>query len=137
MFFVVTDQIVKREPIMGGDEVNRGIGSPSGELVKIRTAAQTIGELTDQPGVPFPEPAHRVAVSSVPFRPKDRKITDLVPALPDVPWLGNKFHLGNDWILMDDFEKCCEFAHSGLAARKGSGQIEPETINMHVGNPIA
>jgi hypothetical protein len=105
MFFIVTDQVVPGEAIVGSNKVNRGVWSPAGGLVKVRTTAQSVRDLIHQTTVTLPEPAHRITVAPIPFRPQYREASDLIAALPDVPRLGNELYLRNDWILVNDFEE--------------------------------
>ena len=106
-------------------------------LVKIGAAGQPIGQLADLAFVALPETAHRVAIFAVPFRPEDREIADLIAAFADVPRLGDQLYLRDDRVLVNDFEESVQLVHSVRVAREGGGEIEAETVDMHVDHPIA
>ena len=38
---------------------------------------------------------------------------------------------------MNDFEESVQLVHALVVARQGGGEIEPETVHMHVVHPIA
>src|SRR5258705_11175397 len=78
VFLIVTDQIVQGETIVSRDEVNRSVWSPTGGLITVRTAAQAVSDLVNQPRVSLPETAYRVPIPPVPLRPTYRKVTNLV-----------------------------------------------------------
>src|SRR5206468_347788 len=81
---------------------------PAVVRIQIRAAGETGRELRDRAAVAPPEAADAVAVAAVPLRPQDGKVADLIPALPQVPRLGNQLHLREHRILMDDVEECSE-----------------------------
>src|ERR1700722_5526576 len=57
VFFVVADKILKSEAVVGGDEVDAGIGLSAAVLVKIAAAGETGGEILHETAVTFPESA--------------------------------------------------------------------------------
>src|ERR1043165_3259162 len=79
---IVTDQILKRETVMAGDEVDAGVGGPAGLLVEVGETGQARGELRCRAAVPLPEAAHVVPVAAIPFRPQHGEVADLVAAGP-------------------------------------------------------
>ena len=96
MLLVVADQIVKREPVMAGDEVHAGVWTPAAVVVEVAAACDASGELGNEAAVGPPEPADRITIAAVPLRPADREIADLIPAFAQVPRLGNELHLRDD-----------------------------------------
>src|SRR3954452_24121171 len=115
---------------MTGDEIDAGIGTAPAVFIEVAAAAEPRSEFRDDPAVAFPEPPHGVAIFSVPFRPADGKIADLVAALAEVPGFGDQFDLGQDRILMDDIEKRAEFIDLVQFPRQRAGEVEPETIDV-------
>ena len=89
VLFVVADQVVERETIVRGDEIDARIWASSAVLIKIGAAGQPISHLADAALVAFPETAHCVAIFAVPFRTRHRKIANLITAVPDVPRFRN------------------------------------------------
>ena len=87
VFVVVADEIVQRETVVRGNEIDAGVGAAAVVLVEVRAARQAISHLADPPFVAFPKAADRVAILAVPLRPEDRKITDLITAFAHVPRL--------------------------------------------------
>ncbi len=80
MFFVVADQIVQREAVVGGDKIDAGVRLPPALAIKIAAARQAISHAADLAGVALPKTPHGVAVDAVPFRPEHREIADLITA---------------------------------------------------------
>ena len=60
----------------------------------------------------------------------------MVSSGTDIPGLGNKLDVGNDRILLDDIEEGRELVNFRELAGKRGGQVEPETVNMHFGDPV-
>src|SRR4029453_18568133 len=131
------DEIVEGEAIVRGDEVDAGIGASPAMLVKIGASRQAIGQLADLAFIALPETAHCVPIFAVPFRPEDGEISDLIASFADVPWPGDQLYLREDRVLVNDFEESMQLVHPIRVAREGGGEIEAETIDMHVVNPIA
>ena len=53
-------------------------------FVEVAGAGKAVGKLAYDAAVAFPVGAHRIPIASVPFRPADRKVADLV-TLPQGP----------------------------------------------------
>ena len=53
VLLVVADQIVQGEAVMGGDEVDAGVGPAAVALIEIARSRQAVGELGDWPSSPF------------------------------------------------------------------------------------
>src|SRR5260370_2617228 len=89
MFFVVADQVVQRETIMRGDEVDAGGWPAPVALVQVAGAGEPVTEIGQLTVVALPIAPHGVAIPAVPFRPARREIAYLIATLRDVPLLGN------------------------------------------------
>src|SRR6266480_3252455 len=87
MIFVIGDQVIQRESIMGRDKIDAGVGTPPIVLIKIGTACEPVSHLANAALVAFPKTPHRIAIFAVPFRPKDGKISNLIAAFAYVPRL--------------------------------------------------
>src|SRR5438874_9883195 len=86
VFLIVANEICESESVVRGDKIDARVRSLASVLIQIGTASQPIRHLADLSFVAFPQTAHRITIFSVPFRPQDRKITDLIPVFPHVPW---------------------------------------------------
>ncbi len=133
---VVADEVSEREAVVGGDEVDAGVGFAAGRLVQVRAAGQPIAEFAERSGLASPEVAHGVAVLPVPLRPERREVAHLVAALADVPGLGDELDLADDRILLDEVEERREAVDVLQLARQRGGQVEPETVDVHLLHPV-
>ncbi len=59
VLLIVGDQIVQREAVVTGDEVDAGVRPAAAPLVQIARAGEARGELGDHAAVPLPEVADR------------------------------------------------------------------------------
>ena len=107
VLLVVGDEVVQREAVVRGDEVDRRERPPAVGLVEVAGAREPRGEVGDF-RLAAPEVAHRVAVDAVPLRPEHGEVADLVPARADVPRLGDELHLREHGVLVDDVEERAE-----------------------------
>ena len=137
VLLVVGDQVVEGEPVVRGDEVDRGDGSAVVGLVEVGGAGEAGGELAEAGWLAAPEVAHGVAVLAVPFRPQGGEAADLVAALADVPGLGDQLDLGDDRVLVDQVEERREPVDLVELPGQGGGQVEPEPVDVHLGDPVA
>src|ERR671910_2187884 len=87
VLLVVADQIVQGKPVVGGDEVDAGVGTATVPLIEIGRPGEAIGQLRDRDVARLPVVADRIPVLVVPLAPEGREVTDLVTALGDVPGL--------------------------------------------------
>jgi len=84
-----------------------------------------------------PEVAHRVAILAVPFGPQRGEVADLVAAVADVPGLGDELDLRDHRVLLDDVEEGRQLVHLVELAGQGGGEVEAETVDVHLGDPVA
>src|SRR4029077_13464848 len=85
MFGVVRDQIVQRETVMAGHEIDAVVSGTPVIAVKVCRTRETPSQIRQLTGVALAEATHGVAKFSIPFGPVNGKISDLVG--PDVPRL--------------------------------------------------
>ena len=90
-----------------------------------------------QPHVALPVLAHGVAVFTVPFHPAGRKITDLIPALAQIPRFGDQFGRGDGRILIDRVEESAQLVYVLQFAGERGSQIEAKPIDVHLRDPVA
>src|SRR5205085_3673916 len=95
VLLVVRNEVVQRETVVAGDEVDAGRRPPSGAFVQVGAAREPVCELAECRVLTAPVIAHRVAVATVPLGPLGREVPDLVPAFADVPGLGDELHLAD------------------------------------------
>ena len=136
VFFVVADEIVEREAVVRGDEVDARGGLPAGPRIQVIASSETGRELGHRPAVAAPEPAHRISILPIPLGPQHREIADLIPALAEIPRLRNQLHLRQHWILMDDVEERAEAIHLEQLASERARQVEPEAVDVHLDHPV-
>src|SRR4029079_16184915 len=93
VLLVVRHKVAQGEPVVGGDEVDAVVGPAAAGLVEIGAAGQPVPEVAERPGFAAAEVAHGVTESAVPLRPQRWEVADLVPALADIPRLGDELDL--------------------------------------------
>ncbi len=130
-------QIVEGEAVVGGDEVDAGVGAPAAVLVEIAGAGEAVAQLGGDALGAAPEAADGVAVAAVPLRPEDGEVAHLVAALAQVPRLGDEPDAGEDGILVDDVEERGELVDVVQLARERRGEIEAEAVDVHLDRPVA
>ena len=133
---VVGDQVLDREPVVRGDEVDRGHRSAAGVLVEVGRASDAGGEFAQRRRFATPEIPHGVAVFAVPFRPLRREVAHLVAARADVPGLGDELHLAHDRVLLHELEERGEFVHVVQVTGQRRGQVEAKPVHVHLGDPV-
>src|SRR5216683_6519006 len=78
VLLVVGDQVLEREAVVRGDEVDARVRPAAGRGVQVGAAREPVGELAESRVLAAPVVAHGVAVLAVPLRPeRDRKSTRL------------------------------------------------------------
>src|SRR6056297_1121962 len=105
MFFIVGDQILQREAIVGGDKVDAGEGETAGILVEIRATGKAGCKLAECFITSRPEVAYTVAVTAVPLAPHRRKVANLITTFANVPGLGDQLDLADHRVLLDQIEE--------------------------------
>ena len=113
----------ERAPAVVGVEVGRA-GEPEAEVAHADPLAG-------------PERPDRVPVLAVPLRPQWRELADLVAALADVPGLGDELDPGDHRVLVHHVEERGQLVHVVERAGQRGGQVEPETVHVHLGDPVA
>src|SRR4029450_9849766 len=64
---VVRDEVAEREAVVGGHEVDRGVGRAGTAPVQIAGAGQPVAHVAGLTLIALPEGAHGVAIDAVPF----------------------------------------------------------------------
>ena len=70
---------------MGDDEVDAGIGAPVIVFIQIGAPRQSIGHFANSAFVTFPKTANGVAIFTIPLRPGNGKIPNLITSFTDIP----------------------------------------------------
>ena len=133
---VVGHQVGQGEPVVAGDEVDRGDRAPAVAEIQVAGAGQPGGELRQRGVLAAPEVAHRVPVLAVPLRPQRREVAHLVAALADVPRLGDELDLGHHRVLLDHVEERGQPVHLVELPGQRRGQVEPEPVDVHLQDPV-
>src|SRR6185312_15555730 len=134
---IVADEILEREAIVAGHEVDAGVRLTSIILVEVAGAAEAGGELVDQSPFALPEAPDAVAILAIPLGPEDRKIADLVAARADIPGFGDQLDLGDRRVLVDDVEKGAEAVDLVKLPGQRARQVETEAVDVHLRDPVA
>ena len=92
VLLVVGDEVVQREAVVRGDEVDARPGLAAAAVEDVGRAGQARRERRRR-RLAAPEVAHRIAVLVVPFRPARREAADLVAAGAAIPGLGDQLDL--------------------------------------------
>ena len=137
VLLVVRDQVAQREAVVGGHKVHGRERTAATVLVEIRGTGDPGRELTQAGRLATPEIAHGVTVLTVPFGPLRWEVAHLVTAGADVPRLGNELDLRDNGVLLHEFEERGELVHVVELSRQGRGQVEAETVHVHLGHPVA
>ena len=136
VLFVVADQVVEGEAVVGDDKVDGGGGAPSVIGVEVGGAGEAGGKFAEGGRFAAPEVAHGVAVFAVPFGPEGWEVAHLIATLADVPRLSDEFDLGNHRVLLHQVEEGREAVHVVEFAGECGGQVETEAINVHFLHPV-
>src|SRR5262249_13857763 len=96
---------------MGGNEIDTGVGSPSGGFIEVGAAGEAIRNLAEGLILAAPVVTHAIPIFSVPLQPQRRKLSHLITALADIPGFCDEFHLADHRILLDDVEESREAIH--------------------------
>ena len=101
MLFVVGNQIVHRESIVRGHEVDALFGFAITMTINVRAGKKSFRESSRLPLVTFDKRANVVAESAVPFLPMvTKKVADLVQT-GRVPSLGDELRTTEYWVRFD------------------------------------
>ncbi len=136
VLLVVRHEVVEREAVVRGDEVDRRDGLAPAVLVEVGRAREPARELGQRRGLAAPEVAHRVAVAPVPLRPQGREAAHLVATVAEVPRLGDELDLGDDRVLLHDVEERREAVDLVELARERGREVEAEPVHVHLGHPV-
>jgi hypothetical protein len=106
--------------------------------VEVRTAEAAVGEGQHGAVVRLDEPSDVVAESAVPLLPRVAgEAADLVEP-GRVPGFGDELGPGQDRIRLDVPEDGGTLQRTaGLVARQHGREVEPEAVDVHVGDPVA
>src|SRR5262249_42076021 len=103
---------------------------------EIARARQAVAELARPAAFALPQAADGVPVATVPLRPADGEVADLVAALADVPGLGDDLDLAEAGRVVDRGEEAGETVHFVELARQRGGQIEAKAVDVHLRRPV-
>ena len=137
MLLVVADQIVEAEAVVRDDEVDAGVRLRPSFWYRSLLPGQAITEIRKLAFVALPVAADSVAIFAVPLRPQHREIANLISAAAHIPWLSDELYLRDDRILMNDVEERRQPIDIVQFACEGRRQIEAETVNVHLRDPVA
>ncbi len=134
---VVGHQVVEREAVVRGDEVDRRERPPPVVLVQVGRTGDPGRELAQRRRLATPEVAHRVPVLAVPLRPQRREVADLVATGPDVPRFRDQLHLADHRVLLHEVEERGQPVDVVELAGQGGREVEAEAVDVHLRHPVA
>ena len=135
---VVRDQVVEREAVVTGHEVEARTWFSPLVPVDVRAAEEPLAHRLDRRPVALDERPHVVAEATVPLRPAVAdEAADLVqPA--GVPRLGDQLGAGQDRVGLDVPEgRRIGHRLTVLVARQDRREVEPEAVDVHLVDPVA
>src|SRR5262249_62049396 len=88
VLLVVGDQVLQREAIVAGDEVDARVRPPAVVLIEVGGPREAKSEVGQGRGLAPPEVTDGVAVPGIPLGPEHGEVTDLVTPFAHVPRLG-------------------------------------------------
>ena len=144
VLLVVGDQVVQREAVVRGDEVDAGLRGAAVVVELLAGAGDLAGE-----GAPVlvrlqPEAAYRVTEAVVPFAPAGQVAAQLVAARSGIPGFGDELDAGQCRVLADGLEErgiAVEVAGIDGAGQRHAaqhrGQVETEAVDVHLLHPVA
>src|SRR5690606_30136770 len=134
---LVAHQIVQREAVVTGDEVDAGEGAAVASVENIARAGQAGRKLRHLPLIATPKAASAVAVAAVPLRPPRRKAAQAVAAGSQIPRLGDELHAREHRILLDGGKKPREAVELEGVTRQRRREVEAEAVDVHLRHPVA
>src|SRR5690554_5877350 len=122
---------------MGGDEVDRGVGTPAALIEMIARGGEPAGQVGNLALLTHPEGPRGIPKTVVPFRPARRKTAHLVAPGTAVPGLGNELALAEYRVLAAGHQKAVALIVAmGMTGQDGR-QIETEAVHLHFRCPVA
>ena len=144
VLLVVGNQIVQREAVVRGDEVDAGLRAAAIVMELLAGTGNLAGKGAAVLVGLKPETARRVAEAVVPLAPARQIGAQLVAAAGRVPGLGDQLDAGQGRVLPDSLEERCVAVEAAWVVRVGQGhapqhrgQIEAETVDVHLLDPVA
>ncbi len=137
VLLVIGHKVIERETVVTGDEVDARARPPPGGLVEVRRPGQPRTEFAKGRGLTPPVVTHSVAILPVPLRPQTWEIAYLIAALADIPRFCDQLHLADDRVLLNQIEERAQPVDVVELAGKRGGQVEPETVHVHLEHPVA
>src|SRR5262249_57087205 len=84
-----------------------------------------------------PEVSNGIPVAPIPLAPEGREVAHLITSRPDVPRFGDELDLADHRILLNEVEEGRKTVHVVELPSKRRCQIESESIDVHVEDPVA
>src|SRR5262249_24477629 len=92
VLLVVADEIVQRVAVVRRDEIDTRVRAAAARLIDVARSGQARRKVGDPSRVAAPEMTHRIAITTVPLSPTNRKVADLITPGSDVPPFSNELH---------------------------------------------
>ncbi len=137
VLLVVGNQVLQREAVVRGDEVDAGMRPPARPSVQVLRAGEALRQVAHHAIVALPVAAHAVAEAVVPLGPAVGEVADAVAAVAEVPGLRDQLHAVERRVLADRVEEAAEVFHLARFARQRGGEVEAEAVDVHLLDPVA
>src|SRR5690606_36696366 len=111
VLFIIADQVIQGEAVMGGNEVNTCLRLAPVHHIQVAAATEPVGQFSQLAFITLPKPAYTVPVLAVPFCPQHGEISHLITSFPYIPRLGDQLYLGNYWVLMYCVKESGKFSY--------------------------
>ena len=138
---IEADQVAQREAVVRDDVVDRFHRLAPVRLQALRRARQRLRELASGDRAAKPERPHGVAETVVPLQPAVGEVAGLVAAGTDIPGLGDQLAVipepSQHRVLANGREKRPLPVETQVAASQHRGEVETETVDMHLADPVA
>src|SRR5689334_8407733 len=136
VLLVVGDEIIQRETVMGGHEIDAGPRPAPAMIEEVGGCADPRGKLRQHALIPAPIAPHRTAVAIVPLRPTWWKLSELIATGPYIPGLCDQLHVLQCGRLSERVKEAAARIEAVILAADGGRQVKAEAVDMHLLDPI-
>src|SRR5208283_80816 len=137
VLFVIRNQIVQRETVVTGYEIDALLRFAFLVPENVRTAERPLRQQPYRPTVAFDKAAYVVPEAAIPFLPIIAEEAPHLIETGSVPRLGDLFDAGEDGIRVDIPENRGAFERAaGFVPGQDRGEVEAEPIDVHMGDPV-
>ncbi len=137
VLLAVAHEVGEGETVVHGRVIDAGARAAAVVMEKVLRGRHAAGDVADEVAGARPVAAQRAAVAIVPLRPGGRKMSDLVAARAEIPWLGDQLDAGKDRILPERREERRVRGETLRSTAERGGKIEAEAVDVARLDPVA